>query len=96
MRVRIRYFGLLRSEFQQNLEEADLSEGAKLRDLFSYLGDRHGEEFVINVFNSAEKGIREDILVNLNDVPVRLMKGLDTELSEGDQIDILALFLGGG
>lgn len=96
MRVRIRYFGLLRSRFQQNPEEADLSEEAKLRDLLSYLGDRHGEEFVINIFNPAEKRIREDILMNLNDVPVRLLKGLDTELSEGDQIDILALFLGGG
>jgi molybdopterin converting factor small subunit len=96
MRVRIKYFGLLRSRFQRDPEEADLSEGARLRDLFSYLTDRHGEEFVVNVFNPTEKGIREDVLVNLNDVPVRQMKGLDTELSEGDQIDILALFLGGG
>ena len=96
MRVRIKYFGLLRSRFQRDPEEVDLSEGAKLRDLFSHLGDRHGEEFVTNIFNPVEKEIREDILVNLNDVPVRLMKGLDTELSEGDQIDILALFLGGG
>ncbi len=68
----------------------------KLHDLFVCLVDRYGEVFRAYVFDPVGTEVKRDILVNINDKPIRRMQGLGTRLSDGDQIDILPLFAGGG
>ena len=96
MQVRVRFFGFLRSKFPEGSDEVNVSEGTKLHDLFLSLVDRYGEIFKDYVFDPAEVEVKKDILVNINDMPIRRMQGLGTELNDGDQVDVLPLFAGGG
>jgi molybdopterin converting factor small subunit len=96
MRVRVSYYGSLRVKFSAASEDILLSNGARLRDLFLHLSGRYGELFKSFVFDAAGTEVRKDVLINVNDLPVRQIRGLETELKEGDQVDILPLFTGGG
>ncbi len=96
MRVRVSYYGSLRMKFNAASEDVLLSKGARLRDLFLHLASRYGELFKSYVLDPAGTEVRKDVLVNVNDLPARQIRGLETELKEGDQVDILPLFTGGG
>jgi molybdopterin synthase sulfur carrier subunit len=86
----------LRQKFPESSEKVHVSEGMKLHDLFVRLVERYGERFQAHVFDPVGTEVNRDILVNINDKPIRQMQGLGTKLSDGDQIDILPLFAGGG
>lgn len=73
-----------------------MSKESKVYDLFQYLAKRYGEHFKSYVFDPAGTEVRSDVLVNINDVPVQQIQGLETRLKEGDQVDVLPLFTGGG
>lgn len=96
MKVRVSYFGFLRTKFDSTSEDIRLSKGSNVSDLFQYLAKRYGEHFKSYVFNPEKIEVRSDVLVNINDIPVQQIQGLETGLSDGDQIDILPLFTGGG
>jgi len=96
MRIRVSYFGFLRLKLNMGSEDLQVSKGAKIRDLFLHLADRYGEQFKMYVFDPHGAGLKRDILVNINDAPIRQKGGLETELNNGDRIDILPLFTGGG
>jgi len=96
MKVRVSYYGSLRMKFNAAYEDILLSKGDRLHDLFLHLAGRHGELFKSFVFDPAETEERKDVLVNINDLPASQMRGLETELKDGDQVDILPLFTGGG
>ncbi len=96
MRVRVCFFGFLRQKFPEGSEDVDISEGTKLRDLFVCLLEGYGERFQAYIFDPVKTEVKRDILVNVNDRPIHQMRGLGTELNNGDQVDILPLFAGGG
>ena len=96
MKVRVSYFGFLRTKFDSTSEDIQMSKGSKVYDLFQYLANRYGEHFKLYVLNPEKIEVRSDVLVNINDMPVQQIQGLETRLNDGDQIDILPLFTGGG
>jgi MoaD family protein len=96
MKVRVSYFGFLRTKFDSTSEDIRMSKGSKVYDLFQYLANRYGEYFKSYVFDPVKIEVRSDVLVNINDVPVQQIQGLETRLNDGDQVDVLPLFTGGG
>ncbi len=96
MKVRVSYFGFLRVKFNSTSEDIRMSKGSRLCDLLQHLAKRYGEHFKSYVFDPVGTEVRSDVLVNINDVPVQQIQGLDTRLNEGDQVDVLPLFTGGG
>jgi len=96
MRVQISFFGFLKQKFPEGSEDVNVPEGTKLRDLFVRLIERYGERFQVHIFDTVGTAVKRDILVNVNDRPIRQMRGLGTELNDGDRVDILPLFAGGG
>ncbi|UCD72781.1 MAG: MoaD/ThiS family protein [Candidatus Bathyarchaeota archaeon] len=96
MKVRVSYFGFLRTKFDSTSEDIQMSKGSKVYDLFQYLASRYGQHFKSYVLIPEKIEVRSDVLVNINDIPVQQIQGLETRLNDGDQIDILPLFTGGG
>ncbi len=94
--MRVNFFGFLKAKFSVGSEEVSVASGARLCDLFLQLAERYGEHFKSYIFDTVETEVKSDILVNINDVPIRLKRGLKTELKEGDQVDFFPLFAGGG
>lgn len=70
----------------------EVRESATLRNLLEELLQK--EENVSEIWNSPES-IDSEALVLLNEVDVGLTGGLETELSDGDEIVVLPLVHGG-
>lgn len=96
MEIRVNFFGFLKVKMNSISELASVPEGARLQDLLLYLAERHGGEFKDHVYDPLMLDVKNDILLNINDVPAHQKEGLETELREGDCVDILPLFAGGG
>jgi molybdopterin converting factor small subunit len=73
-----------------------MSKNATLYDLLSFLIERYDELFKNYVFDPENTGIKDDVLLNINGVPSNLLKGLKTKLSNGDKVNLMPLFSGGG
>lgn len=96
MRIRINYFGPFRIAFHKRSEVVQMSKNATLYDLLSFLIERYDELFKNYVFDPENTGIKDDVLLNINGVPSNLLKGLKTKLSNGDKVNLMPLFSGGG
>jgi molybdopterin converting factor small subunit len=96
MSIDINYFGILASKMLTTKDSVEMSSGARIRDVFCHLIEKHSEVFKTYVFNPEGEKMNGDVLVNVNDVPILQKQGVDTVLNDGDQIDILPLFAGGG
>ena len=96
MMIQVNYFGFLKSKLSKSSEAVRLSDGAKLRDLLLSLADRYGDRVETYVFDRVSPDVKGDIVVNVNDVPHRRIQGLETQLNEGDRVDLMPMFAGGG
>lgn len=96
MSIVINYFGLLASKFATTNDSVELSSGTKIRDLFAHLIEKHDQVFKSYIYDPEKGEMNGDIVVSVNDVPILQMQGLDTLIDDGDQIDILPIFAGGG
>jgi molybdopterin converting factor small subunit len=96
MRIRINYFGHFRIKFHKRYENIHLSKNANLQDLLILLIERYGETFKNYVFNPSDPGLKDDVLLNINNIPSSQLKGLKTKLNNQDEIVFMPLFTGGG
>ena len=96
MNIRIDWFGFLKVKFDQKVEELTMTDGSTIRDLFGYLSKKYQENFFTYVYDSEGDKLRKTIGVNINERPILQMKGLDTKLTDGDLVEFLPFFAGGG
>ena len=96
MLIRVKYFGHFQMNFKKRSEEVQLSKNATLYDLLSSLIVRYGELFKSHIFNPSTTELIDDVLLNINGIPSSQLEGLKTKLSNGDKVDIMPLFSGGG
>lgn len=96
MWIRINYYGHFRTKFHKRSEKIQLSKNANLYDLLLLLIERYGETFKIYIFNPSDTGIKDDVLLSINDVPYSQLKALNTKLNNADEIAFMPLFSGGG
>ncbi len=92
MRVAVRFRGPVGKRMRTPIFHVEVREGSTLRNLLEVLLQK--EENVSAIWNSPES-IDSEALVLLNEVDVGLTGGLETELSDGDEIVVLPLVHGG-
>ena len=92
MRVAIRFRGPVGKRMRAPVFHVEVGENATLHNLLEVLLQK--EENVSEIWNSPES-IDSEALVLLNEVDVGLTGGLETELSDGDEIVVLPLVHGG-
>ena len=94
--IHVNYFGFLKSKLSKTSEAIRLLDGANLRDLLLSLADRYGDKVKTYVFDRMSPDVKGDVVVNVNDVPHRRIQGLETQLNDGDRVDLMPMFAGGG
>ena len=92
MRVKVEFFALLREKVGAAEAAVDFI-GTTVMDLVAALSDAHGEVFRDQVLVGEEMRNMVKILVNGQDV--RGLRGLFTELKEGDTVSIFPPAAGG-
>mgnify|MGYP000406753067 CR=1 FL=1 len=90
-RVRVKYFGKVRSSTGKSEEEIDFS-GNTINDLLKYLSEIYGQKFSKQIFAKDGK-LANDIIILLNHKSVG--DNLNIQLSDGDTISILPFVSGG-
>ena len=96
MKLKIRYAGPVASTLKKKEEIVEVAPGSTLRQLLERLVDSYGKGLRDEVLDDDGKRIRDGALVVVNGVSVGRLKGLNTELKEGDTVSLLPWFPGGG
>ena len=92
MQVAIRFRGPVGKRMRTPVFQVEIRENATIHNLFGDLLQK--EENVNEIWNSPES-IDSEALVLLNEVDIGLTGGLETELSDGDEVTVLPLVHGG-
>ncbi len=95
MKVKIKYFGLLRNKVGKKEEDFTLKRDAYLSDLLEKLRELYGEEMedLLNIEN--ENSLDPTLLVTVNGITTDLKDGTRKKLNENDTIALLTLISGG-
>jgi MoaD family protein len=95
MKVKVKFFALVRELTDKREEVVDLDDQATVRTLLGKLVEEHGAKFRDYVFDPASKEPRGHIQFLIDGRNISLMRGLDTTLKEGASLAILPP-VGGG
>ena len=97
MQVSVRFFTSLREIVDKKEETLKFSEGERVTvdAVLQTLAQRYGKRFVEYVYDRKTKGVRGFLQFLVNGKSATTMKGLETELEDGDVLAILPP-VGGG
>ena len=93
MVVRVRLVGVLRA-LALGKEYVELNGAFTVRDVIDGLKSIN-EKLFKRIFDQARGELVPDIYVAVNNIDIRLLKGLDTPVKDGDEVLILAYIHGG-
>ena len=95
MKVKVRYLGYIGNMLRKREDEFELIRGASLSELLNKLAGIYGEAFRREVFEPGLKDVKTGFVVTVNGVLMGQLRGVDTQLSEGDNIILMTLMSGG-
>jgi MoaD family protein len=95
MKVKVKFFALVRELTGKREEVVDLDDQATVRTLLNRLVEEHGAKFRDYVFDPASVEPRGHLQFLMDGRNIALMQGLDTVLKEGASLAILPP-VGGG
>ena len=93
MVVRVKLVGVLKA-LALGRDYVELNGASTVRDVINGLRSVN-EKLFKRVFDPERGGLAPDIYVAVNDIDIRLLKGLDTPVRDGDEVLILAYIHGG-
>lgn len=91
MRVRIRPFAGFRNILGKEID-VDIIEGAAIEDLLQQLCSKY-EGLRARLFD--EIGLKEDVNILVNGTNITSLKGIKTELRDGDEVVLIPAAIGG-
>ena len=95
MKVKVKFFALVRELTGKREEIVDLNDQATVRTLLGKLVEEYGVKFRDYILDPASKEPRGHIQFLMDGRNITLMQGLDTALKEGTSLAILPP-VGGG
>jgi molybdopterin synthase sulfur carrier subunit len=95
MKVKVKFFALVRELTGKREEIVDLNDQATVRTLLGKLVEEYGVKFRDYILDPASKKPRGHIQFLMDGRNITLMQGLDTALKEGTSLAILPP-VGGG
>ncbi|KON29277.1 hypothetical protein AC477_06095 [miscellaneous Crenarchaeota group-1 archaeon SG8-32-1] len=95
MRIRVQYFGYIKNILNKKEEYYELEKGASLSELLTKLARIHGATFQKDVYEPGLKDVKMGFSVTVNGVLMGQLGGIDTKLTEGDNVILMSLMSGG-
>ena len=95
MRIRVQYFGYIKNILNKKEEYYELEKGASLSELLTKLARIHGATFQKDVYEPGLKDVKMGFSVIVNGVLMGQLGGIDTKLTEGDNVILMSLMSGG-
>jgi molybdopterin converting factor small subunit len=95
LKVKVRYLGYISNLLRKRDDEFEFSEGASLSELLNKLAGIYGEAFRREVFEPGLTDVKTGFVVTVNGVLMGQLRGVNTRLSEGDNVILMTLVSGG-
>ena len=95
MKVRVQYFGFIKNLLNTREQHFELNEEAALSELLNKLAGINGAAFRKEVYEPGLKDVKMGFSVTVNGVLMGQLGGLDTKLSDGDNVILMSLMSGG-
>ncbi len=95
MKVRVQYFGFIQKIVKKRAEKFELEEEASLSDLLNKMAGVYGKDFKKEVYEPGLKGVKTGFCVTVNGILMGQLSGVDTKLSDGDNVILMSLMSGG-
>jgi len=95
VKVKVEYLGFIRNMLSKRTEELELHEGTSLKELLSKLSERYGSDFKKQVYEPDQKDVKYGFVVTVNGVLMDQLRGVETQLKNGDNVILLSLMSGG-
>jgi molybdopterin synthase sulfur carrier subunit len=93
MRIRVRFFTILRELIGKREEEALVQDGASVKEVLDLLSERYGKEFSDYLFEG--KKLREHIQILLNGTNIMTLEGVETRLKDDCTLAVIPPMEGG-
>jgi len=93
MKVKVRFFALLREVAGIKEVEEEVEEGATVRGLLERLSERLPRRFRELIFEGQE--VSRNVIILVNRRGIRELEGLETKLKDGDEVALLPPVSGG-
>jgi len=95
--IQIRFFGSIRVVVNTTKDELGYSPDTTVSGLLRLLSDKYGEELRGELLDEkGSGGLRDDLMITLNDVIINHEKASETEIGPGDIVALYPTFPGGG
>jgi MoaD family protein len=95
MQVKVHYISLVKSYTNKSQDEFNLSDGTRLADLLDKIAQAYGDQFSKEVYDPTKKEMKTMFVAMVNGVLMDQLKGVDTQLKNGDNIILMSLMTGG-
>jgi len=95
MRVKVQYLGFIKNLIQRGEDEFELQDNASLSQLLSKIAGIYGKPFQREVYEPGLKDVKMGFVVTVNGVLTGQLKGVDTQLNNGDNVILMSLMSGG-
>jgi thiamine biosynthesis protein ThiS len=93
LKISLKLFGRFIELFDIDEKEISLKTSATVMDLLNSLCNT--EELRSSIFSNSNRSLKPNVVIRKNGRFIVHLNWLDTELEEGDQVDILTLHCGG-
>ena len=94
MKVKVRFFAELREIVGIKEKILEVTNSPTIYNVLNLLVNIYGKTFEEKIFDE-KGGLSENYIILLNGKNIRLLKGLDTTLQDGDEIAIFPPVAGG-
>lgn len=95
MRVTLHTILGLKEVIGQRRTEIELPPGSTVEDFLAIIKERWGEGLAGRLFDAESGAVLRYVRIMVNGQTIRFLQGLETPLSEGDEVLILPLVSGG-
>ncbi len=94
-KVKVQYLGFIKNITKRGEDEFELEDGASLSQLLDKIAGIYGKPFQKEVYEPGLKDVKMGFVVTVNGVLTGQLKGVDTQLNNGDNIILMSLMTGG-
>lgn len=96
MKVHVKYYGVLRRYAKKSEEVLEFNNNDKVTvlDIIKIIKERN-KELYERIFNENKGKLVSDIVISINNIDIRLIKGLDSEVKDGDVVSFISVVHGG-
>ncbi len=95
MQVKVHYISLVKSYTNKSIDEFTLPNDSILSDLLDKIAESYSKQFIQEVYDPAKKEMKATFVAMVNGVLMDQLKGVNTQLKEGDSVILMSLMTGG-